>query len=56
MKNGLQTLSEQLHTGIVVERPDYAVSFEELNEVVGFTEARNLEQRFVAKGADPTRH
>jgi 2-methylisocitrate lyase-like PEP mutase family enzyme len=56
MKNGLQTLSEQLHTGTVVERPDYAVSFDELNEVVGFPEARSLEQRFVTKGADPIRH
>src|SRR6185503_17561182 len=49
MKNGLQTLSEQLRTGAIVERPDYAVSFEELNEVVGFSEARELEQRFVTK-------
>jgi 2-methylisocitrate lyase-like PEP mutase family enzyme len=49
MKNGLATLAEQLRTGKVVERPDYAVSFEELNEVVGFSEARALEQRFVTK-------
>lgn len=49
MKNGLATLAEQLRTGNIVERPDYAVSFEELNEVVGFSEARALEQRFVTK-------
>ena len=49
IKNGLATLNEQLRTGNVVERPDYAVSFEELNEVVGFSEARALEQRFVTK-------
>ena len=49
MKNGLTALSEQLRTGTVVERPDLVVSFEELNEVVGFSEARSLEQRFVSK-------
>ena len=49
MKNGLAALAEQLRTGKVVERTDYAVSFEELNEVVGFSEARELEQRFVTK-------
>jgi len=54
MKNGLATLAEQLRTGKVVERPDYAVSFEELNEVVGFSEARELEQRFVSKADDAT--
>lgn len=52
MKNGLAALGEQLRTGTVVERPDYAVSFEELNEVVGFSEARTLEQRFVSRKND----
>ncbi len=49
MKNGLATLSEQLRTGAIVEHPEYAVSFEELNDVVGFPDARKLEQRFVTK-------
>jgi len=49
MKNGLATLAEQLRTGTVVERPEYAVGFEELNAVVGFPQARELEQRFVTK-------
>lgn len=49
MKNGLATLSEQLRTGEIVERADYAVSFEELSEVVGFSEAQALERRFVTK-------
>jgi 2-methylisocitrate lyase-like PEP mutase family enzyme len=44
MKNGLAALSEQIRTGMIVERPDYAVSFEELNEVVGFSEAQALER------------
>ena len=49
MKNGLAALSEQLRTGEVVERSDYAVTFEELNALVGFGEARELEKRFVTK-------
>ncbi|MPZ44588.1 MAG: carboxyvinyl-carboxyphosphonate phosphorylmutase [Betaproteobacteria bacterium] len=49
MKNGLATLSEQLRTGKIVERPDYALSFDELNDLVGLREARALEQRFAAK-------
>jgi len=32
-----------------VEKPEYAVSFEELNDLVGFKAARDLEQRFVTK-------
>jgi 2-methylisocitrate lyase-like PEP mutase family enzyme len=50
IRNGLTTLREQLRSGTVVERPDYAVSFEELNEVVGFSAVRELEQRFRTKG------
>ena len=49
IKNGLATLAEQLRTGKVVERPDLAVSFEELNDLVGFREARDLEKRFATK-------
>jgi 2-methylisocitrate lyase-like PEP mutase family enzyme len=49
MKNGLAALSQQLSTGEIVEHPELAVSFEELNEVVGFSESRALEQRFAAK-------
>ena len=49
MKNGLEILGEQIRTGTVIERPEAAVGFEELNALVGFTEARELEQRFAAK-------
>ena len=49
MKNGLAALCEQLRTGKVVERPEDAVSFEELNELVGFGQARELEKRFATK-------
>lgn len=47
MKNGLQALSRQLQSGAIVEHPEYAVSFEELNEVIGLSEARTLEQQFI---------
>jgi len=51
MKNGLATLSEQLRSGKIVERPEQAVSFEELNALVGLSDARALEQRFVNKAS-----
>lgn len=49
MKNGLAALAEQLRTGNVAERPEYAVSFDEINAVVGFADVRELERRFVTK-------
>src|SRR5262249_4799606 len=38
MKNGIAALQQSLDSGQVVERPDLAVSFEELNTLVGFDE------------------
>ena len=49
MKNGLAALSEQVRTGRIVEHPELAVPFEELNALVGFGESRELEQRFAAR-------
>jgi 2-methylisocitrate lyase-like PEP mutase family enzyme len=49
MKNGLDALAQQLRTGTVVERDDCAVSFEELNDTVGFRQAQELERRFTTK-------
>ena len=49
MKNGLAALSTQVRTGTVVEHPELAVAFDELNELVGFTESRELERRFATK-------
>lgn len=49
MKNGLAALSEQVRTGRIEEHAELAVTFDELNEVVGFSESRELEQRFVTK-------
>jgi 2-methylisocitrate lyase-like PEP mutase family enzyme len=47
MKNGLAVLQESVTTGKVIERPDLAVSFEELNSLVGFDEVQAIERRFL---------
>lgn len=49
MKNGLSVLQESVATGKVIERPDLAVPFEELNSLVGFDEVQAIEQRFLTK-------
>ena len=43
MKHGIAALKESLASGAVVDRPDLAVSFEELNDLLGFQEAKRLE-------------
>jgi len=50
MKNGLAVLQQSMATGEVVERPDLAVSFEELNRLVGFDDVQAIEQRFLTPG------
>ncbi len=47
MKNGLAVLHQIMETGEVIERPDLAVSFEELNELVGFEELQAIEKRYL---------
>jgi 2-methylisocitrate lyase-like PEP mutase family enzyme len=49
MKNGLAALQESLRTGKPVERPDLAVSFEELNSLMGFDEVQAIERRFLTR-------
>ncbi len=49
MKNGIAALQQSLETGEVVERPDLAVSFEELNALVGFDEVQAIERRFLTR-------
>jgi hypothetical protein len=49
MKNGLAVLQQSMATGEVVERPDLAVSFEELNALVGFDEVASIERRFLTQ-------
>jgi len=48
--NGLETLQQKsLATGEIIERPELAVSFEKLNDVLGFKQFEALEQRFLTK-------
>lgn len=47
MKNAIAALKESLRTGVVVDRPDLLVSFEELNELVGIKELERIEQRYL---------
>lgn len=47
MKQGLQLLDQSLKSGVVVDRPDAAFSFEELNEVMGMEFIQTLESRYL---------
>ena len=46
MKHAISALQESLNTGTVVARPDLCVSFEELNQLVGFNEIESMEKQF----------
>lgn len=48
MKNAFAALSETLETGEVVDRPDLLVSFEELSDLMGLTEYREMEKRYLS--------
>lgn len=47
MKNALSVLLRSAAEGRVIERPDLAVSFREINELMGFGTIRDMEQRFL---------
>lgn len=47
MKNALAALGQSSAEGQVVERPDLAVSFDELNELMGLGTITSLENRFL---------
>jgi 2-methylisocitrate lyase-like PEP mutase family enzyme len=49
MKNALAVLQQTMQTGEVIERPDLAVSFEELNSLVGFDDVQAIERRFLTQ-------
>ena len=49
MKNGLAALQQSLANGEVVDRPDLAVSFDELNALVGFDFVQRIEKKFLTK-------
>jgi 2-methylisocitrate lyase-like PEP mutase family enzyme len=46
MKHGIETLQKTIQSKNVIERPDLAVSFEELNALVGYEELQSLEKRY----------
>jgi 2-methylisocitrate lyase-like PEP mutase family enzyme len=49
MKNAIMALNEQIETGKVVEHPALQVSFQELNDLMGLGELRDIEQRFLTE-------
>jgi hypothetical protein len=51
MKHGITALRDAMRTPTVNERPDLAVSFEELNALVGFAELQERERRYATEKA-----
>ena len=51
MQHGIATLREAMQSPTVIERPDLAVSFEELNALVGYAEVQERERRYTPKAA-----
>ena len=49
--NGIAALKESIDTGKVVNRPELAVSFEELNDFMGLPAIKKLEQRYLSEEA-----
>lgn len=49
MRKGIELFRQSLASGKAVDRPDAAVSFEELNAIMGLEQFNALEQRFVPK-------
>ena len=49
MINGMQALQKSLGKDEIVDRPDLAISFEEINDLCGYAESPELEQRFLTK-------
>jgi 2-methylisocitrate lyase-like PEP mutase family enzyme len=47
MKNALAVPLQSAAEGQVIERPDLAVAFPELNDLLGFATIRDMEQRFL---------
>jgi len=49
MKQALVALQEQIATGEIVEREDLQISFQELNELMGIGELKDIEKRFLTE-------
>jgi len=49
MRNALAVLRQSHDEGRVIERPDLAVSFQELNDLMGLPRIREMEQRYLTQ-------
>jgi hypothetical protein len=49
MKRGLEILGLSLTSGKPEDRPDAALSFEELNDIMGMAEVKSLEEKFLTQ-------
>lgn len=49
MKNALSVLLQSVQEGRVIERPDLAVSFQEINDLMGLGTIKEMEQRFLTQ-------
>ena len=47
MKNALSVLLQSMAEGRVIERPDLAVSFQEINDLMGFETIKEMERQFL---------
>lgn len=47
MRNALAVLKQSAEEGRVIERPDLAVSFQEINDLMGLPTIRDMEQRYL---------
>ena len=49
MMNAMEVFKRSIAGGMVIERPDLMVSFEELNKLMGLDEIREMEDRYTVK-------
>ncbi|MGE0719943.1 MAG: hypothetical protein AB7P02_31150, partial [Alphaproteobacteria bacterium] len=49
MKNALAALAQQMDTGVITERDDLLISFQELNELMGIGQIKDIERRFLTQ-------
>ena len=49
MQHGIAALRDAMQSPTVLERPELAVSFEELNALVGFAELQVRERRYTTE-------
>jgi 2-methylisocitrate lyase-like PEP mutase family enzyme len=47
MRNAMTALLEGATSGKAIDRPDLAISFEELNTLIGLNEIREIENRYL---------